>query len=201
MLDARYVPRPPRVRAAASAARRLVLHDVPTPERDVLLDLAAGGVKLLAAAPLEAGSTVDLALSHDGLKGELELSATVQWARPVQGGWLVGLRFVDVRDTTRVALERLVALELGSRVLAGARGHVGWVAAADGPAASHYVYDLAHEEVGRLHADGPSIRAVAGRAPEPRQFASVAEAIAACLGVAPQELTLDPPLPGEPQRD
>lgn len=202
MLEVRYTPRAPRVRTAGGAVRRLALHGGADldPTEDLLLDLGPGGMKLLTARPIHPGDVVDLSLGHPALRGAVTLAARVVWTRPspARSGYAeAGLTFEGLRDTTRVALEQVIAAELGSQVLCRGRGPLGWVAPGqDG--ATWFVYDLERRDVGRILADAAGFRAqrLAGPAEQwSRDVAGLLEALAWTFEQRADLLELQPPLP------
>ncbi|MCO5170717.1 MAG: PilZ domain-containing protein [Planctomycetes bacterium] len=203
MLEARYTPRAPRVHTAGGAVRRLALHGGADldPTEDLLLDLGAGGMKLLTGRPIHAGDLLDVALSHPALRGAVTLAARVVWTRPspTHPGYLeAGLTFDGLRDTTRVALEQVIGAELGSQVLCRGRGQVGWVAPGqDG--ATWFVYDLERREVARILADAGGFRAQrrVGRAEQwSRDLERLIDALAWTLEQPSELLETSPPVSG-----
>lgn len=205
MFEAHYTPRAPRIQVAGGAVRRrLSLRSSSTTEGDdQVLDLSGDGMKLLAAHPLSPGDVLDVELIHPALRGALALSASVQWARPSSAApdrVEAGLRFDCLRDTTRVALEQVIAAELGSQVVSRGRGVVGWIASAGAVhriEITYFVYDLEQREVATvLELDPTTFRVTRRQTPyDPREFETLVGALGWVLDQRPDLLEVAPPLP------
>jgi hypothetical protein len=205
MFEAHYTPRAPRIQVAGGAVRRrLSLRSASTTGgEDQVLDLSGDGMKLLAAHPLSPGDVLDVELMHPALRGALALSASVQWARPSGAApdrVEAGLRFDCMRDTTRVALEQVIAAELGSQVVNRARGVVGWIAGAGAVhriEITYFVYDLEQREVATvLELDPATFRVTRRLSPyDPREFETLAGALGWVLDQPSELLDVAPPLP------
>lgn len=211
MLEAHYTPRAPRVHMARAAItpchRRIELHGGADldPTEDLLLDLGGGGMKLLTARPIHVGDVLDVELSHPALRGPVSLVARIVWTRlsPSHGGYTeAGAAFDGLRDTTRVALEQVMADELGSQVLARGR-HVGWVARSSGLTGpgqgthTFVVYDLERREVARILQDplGYRVHRLDERGERwSRDLDALDAAVGWALGAAGDPLQLSPPL-------
>lgn len=204
MFEAHYTPRAPRVQVAGGAVRRrLALRSAPSGD-DQVLDLSGDGMKLLAAQPLATGDVLDVELTHPVLRGALALSASVQWARQSSAApdrVEAGLRFDCMRDTTRVALEQVIAAELGSQVVSRGRGHVGWIAKA-GPIqridadADYFVYDNEQREVATFLEVEGGFRVTRRQTPyDPREFEALVAALGWVLDQRSDHLDVVPPLP------
>lgn len=137
-----YTSRAPRVQvsetkaalARSGSSRRLRLAHRPSESVDAILDLSLSGMKIqtYAFAP-EPEDLLDVELRHRELRGPVKLTGRVKWVREEHDNeYTVGIHFEQVRDTTRVALERFISLELGSTIVNDS-GKVGFLA--DGPRA------------------------------------------------------------------
>jgi hypothetical protein len=202
MFEAHYTPRAPRVQVAGGAVRRrLALRSAPSGD-DQVLDLSSDGMKLLAAQPLTPGDVLDVELMHPALRGALALSASVQWARPSSAApdrVEAGLRFDCMRDTTRVALEQVIAAELGSQVVSPGTGHVGWIAKAGSiqrTDADYFVYDREQREVATFIEVEGAFRVTRRQTPyDPREFETLAGALGWALDQRSERLQVIPALP------
>jgi len=142
MLDAQYYPRMPRVQISetqasiATESRRLRAVKQEDRREDTLLDLSCSGMKILthASEPPEVGEVLGIELRHQSLRGTLTLAGRVQWVRDEEEGWSIGVKFDSLRDTTAVALEQFIALELGSAVVTDTGERLGFVS--QGPPAA-----------------------------------------------------------------
>lgn len=213
MLEGHYAGREPRVHVAAASAamtrRRLLFLRAPRQDADALLDLSLTGMKILAhGAPPAAGDRLDIELGHPAVKGTVHLEGEVRWVRPEpgrEGVWGAGIQFQRLRDTTRVALERLIVLELGSMVQSGLQGHLGYVAHASGAhlEGTWFVYDVDRRELARIEEEPLYYRVTRSgdddERPRARDVESFQEALRWVFDV-PTRLDVEPPLHPAPKR-
>ena len=208
MLEAFYTPRPPRVRASAATAtlgrgsRRLRVGSQAGQDVDALLDLSSTGMKILTSmGPLEVGEQLDVELRHPEVRGPIALEGHVRWVEEGPGKtWDVGIRFERVRDTTAVALERLIGLELGSTVQSP-RGQLGFVspgaADASGTTRHFHVYGRYREELGIVAGmpGGTFTVSRSGKDPQPVERATFEEALRWVYQCGEESLRVRPLLP------
>jgi hypothetical protein len=208
MLEAHYQRREGRVQAGWTQAvlggsRRLRLVSLasggadPEPgSSDELLDLSSRGVKLRTRAPApRPGDGILIELRHPEVRGSVSLRGEVRWAEadpaPAET-FQVGVVFVEVRDTTAVALERLIALELGSEVKTSGGAFRGYVA--PDPSGQRWtLYGPDRVRLGKAHGSEGGVVLCQGTRED--HHPDLAAAIAAAFGE--EGLEIAPPLDQE----
>ncbi|RMG17184.1 MAG: PilZ domain-containing protein [Planctomycetota bacterium] len=163
MLEASYRPREGRVEAGratasiASGRRRLRADARPGADGDELVDLSPRGMKIrTAGAPPREGTLLTVELRHPSLPGALSLQGQVRWVEAGPAGCTVGIAFQQVRDTTAVALEQVVARELGHAVHAPT-GQVGFLARGKSGGPTWVAYDRDRQRLGHVRAEAGAL--------------------------------------------
>jgi hypothetical protein len=153
-LEVRYLKRTqPRVRSSVAKAkvarRKLLFFKGQVEDAEAVVDISSTGMKLIARGkPLAKGDKLEVEVSHPSLGDALPVTGVVRWVRPEpgEGRYSAGIEFTDLKKRSAEQLDRLVALELGSRVAIGAE--------LKGYASAHgkevLVYDLDRREVGTI---------------------------------------------------
>jgi PilZ domain len=204
--EGRWITREPRIKVAKAQAtvapRRLLFLERPRQDADAIVDLSQTGMKLIAAGlPPATDQVLDFDLRHPELRGAVTVAGRIQWIREVEvTSWEAGVRFLQVRDTTRVALQRLILLELGSTVLKEHRrlGFISPQPAVDG-SFLYTIYDPERRELASVEVDADrglyvATRRVAALQDRSREFPSLNGALGWVFATDGSDLQVDPPL-------
>ena len=207
-LEVRYVKRATaRVRAprakAKVARRRLLFFRGEASATEAVLDISTSGMKVLArGTPLAKGDPLSVEIVHPSLDGTLVLVGVVRWVRPEPGEdarYSAGVEFVDVPAPVRTRLEHVLALELGSMISIGSRGHVGFIARgaeALGMGDLLHVYDLDRTEIATIRDDKMYLNATRMKDGDVlhKQAASLSSLLRWVFEATERKVTIEPPI-------
>ncbi|HZV00037.1 MAG TPA: PilZ domain-containing protein [Planctomycetota bacterium] len=205
-VEIRYAKRShPRVRTRHTrvgvASKKHKVFQGPGRAAEVVLDLSLSGIKMVVKGePFEKNERIVLEILHPAFRGAIQIDGLVRWARSDPAGsdrWAAGVEFVDLDEKHKRQLDRLLALELGSKITIAGHGHVGFLARGTAELVSTlFVYDLDRHELGRIMEEkaGYRLSRVKGGKVETHTSHELGEVLRWAFGKSEGRVEVDPPV-------